>query len=134
MSISKRINSDANELNALKLTDGLKLCDDETVERKNYSVTIDTTALTSITKISVGGAEVNLSSAQDSDAADVGSALRTKIIEVIDGLSSPKYHYVPDRDGGMDIQLSGTDLIIKVFNSTLVFDYVESGTYPFVAS
>ena len=132
MSISKRLNSDANPTNMLKLTDGLNLCENETAQRVKYAVTFDSTALTSITKISVGGSEVNLSSAEDTTAAiaTVAPSLRDKIIAVVEGLD-PAYLYDPVNDGGMSITKSGNNITIEIYNSTLVFDYVESNSYPF---
>ena len=123
--ILRRKNPDANPNNTLQITELAGICcgDVEKALVCKYTVTIATGSLAAASKISIDGTEYGFGSSIDL-TTDAGRLLLKAAIKT--ALASAGY-----TTDGVDITVSGSNVTITSNYSQAVFNYLQSGTYPF---
>ena len=129
--IIKRLNPKANPNNAFQLTQQTNLCcsDDTDVTVVDYTATlaIANDGTTRVTLIRLGGTSYTLGTSYDPNQERDRIALKAEIEKIIRDLG---YQV----DGTVDVYKSSTNLIIKLVQSTLVANYVNTSGTAFATS
>lgn len=118
--ILKLKNPKSNPNNMLQITeiDGLCCGDKNCALVKKYKATIDTSTVTSLSGISLGGIEYGFGTSIDTTSASGLAMLEEKINEQI-----AKAGYAAD---GVTYTLDGNTLVIQTYYSQISFDFVNS--------